>query len=191
MTARSSRSARRGQALVEFAFVLAFMCAIVITTLNFLPAITARGVVLDSAQVAAERAGRFQAAVTSTAGQDQAALCNQILIAIRNTIDIRNLSAAAITRGGADGCTASLAPSATRNPVVSVSRLTYSSLDNTRAGRLFAGAEIRVCIAYRWTPSAGFLWVMLRGPFGVSSAMEQVFTFRYCGNEIIDPYRSR
>ena len=51
---RRSTAARRrrrspGQALVEFALVLPLMMTIVISVLNFMPAVTTRGVVLDAA----------------------------------------------------------------------------------------------------------------------------------------------
>jgi len=209
----------RGQALVEFALVLPLMMTIVISVLNFMPAVTTRGVVLDVSETSLEIAARFIPAVTATAAQDRTVLCNQLLDVVRSELSAAltdNLPSAfkptkSPVTSGANGCapdsdfsgnnpnTGRLTPPAGgANPVVYVSALNGGNVsEGTRllptvyVSGVLQPLTIKVCISYTWYPNGGIEYLVIHNTSDLSRQVLNTFTYRFCGNDVINPNRAR
>jgi len=212
MKTKTATNRSSGQALVEFALVLPLMMTIIISVLNFMPAVTTRGVTLDVSETALEIATRYIPAVGGDAGSDRTALCNQLLDVIRSEITAAltdNLpnykTVGSPVAGGANqGCSAldgngKLTPSAAQNPVV------YVQVINS-GGQVLAAERIapthyvngvlqpviiKVCVSYTWTPLGGLEYLALHGPVDLSKEFWNAFTYHFCGNDLINPNRSQ
>jgi Flp pilus assembly protein TadG len=207
MTTRLNRQRRiratRGQALVEFALILPIMMTIVISILNIMPAITTRGLVLDVSETATERVSHFLPPTAGDAAGDRNLLCNQLLDIVRSEISAQ-LGASAVTTANS-GCTGlsgtKLTPvPGSANPVVYVMVLDANgnALPSSRLMPVYdastqklAPVRVQVCVSYTWTPTGGLWYFALKGPGGLTKQMWNAFTYRFCGNTVIDPNRSR
>ena len=187
-----------GQALVEFALILPLMMTIVLGVLNIMPAITTRGLVLDVSATAMERAGRFLPPNNGTAVDDRALLCNQLLDIVRVELSAQLGTAALsplVMPAPGPGCTAltggKLNPTpGTANPVVYVMGLDANgnAAPSVRllpaynaATQTLMPVRVQVCVSYNWHLSGLFKYFV----------PTQTFTYRFCGNTVIDPNRSR
>jgi Flp pilus assembly protein TadG len=197
------RSGQRGQSMVEFAIMVALLLSISVTAIDMVPAIAARGRFLDIVASATERSARFLPPAGGTAATDREALCASILAMVRTEMPASGMPVAGSGTGCAAGATGfDISPdAATANPVVWVSAL--DGLGNVSgATRLLPATSpitgatsgpvpVRVCIAYIWESKAGLLFVATRAPGQISVAAKSLFTFRMCGQDVINPYRTR
>ena len=195
--------ATRGQALVEFALILPIMMTIVISVLNIMPAITTRGLVLDVSATAVERTSRFLPPTNGNAAGDQTLLCNQLLVIVRSEISAA-LGADAVTTTNS-GCTAlsgtKLNPTpGVANPVVYVMVLDTNgnAVPSARLMPVYDAStqklspvRVQVCVSYTWSPTGGLWYFALKGPGGLTKQVWETFTYRFCGNTVIDPNRTR
>jgi Flp pilus assembly protein TadG len=195
----------RGQALLEFVFVVPIMLVFAITIADMVPAINARGVVLDIGESATERVARYLPSYTGSGPEEQATLCNQILAIARNQISAV-FGASAVAGSGASGCTepdgsGRLTPNVgSANPVVWVAAVGDSGVaqdglplyNPAKPGSTVVPTTIvEVCVAYEWQPKTGLLWVFAHWPPGISTQLATVFTYHFCGRNAIAPYRAR
>lgn len=174
----------RGQALVEFALVLALLMVITVTSLQFVPAISARGVVLNAASTAVERSNSYLAARDDTLAEQRTVLCNEILVVVRTQLTKAN---ALPVVGGSDGCITG-APTAAHNPVVSV---TPDSGVTDLVVKPGVNKGITVCVSYRYDFGAGLLWLASKGPGDIGASVRKTFTYKFCGRSILDANRTR
>lgn len=181
----SPRAAARGQAMVEFALVLALLMVITVTSLQFVPAINARGAVLNAASTAVERANSYLAAKNDTLGAQESTLCNQMLAVVR--IELVKAGSPAVTNG-VDGCRAG-APDGTHNPVVSVTPDAGVTKLEVAPGQAPKG--LTVCVSYQYDFGAGLLWLATRAPGDVGASVQSAFTYKFCGRSILDANRTR
>lgn len=199
---RSSRSLlTRGQALAEFAIVIGVMMMLVVTSLQMVPAIAARGIVLDAAANAVERANRFLAPQDDnnsiSAASQRTMLCNQLLVVVQTQLRGSGLPVAGATDAGCRSGN----PTSMFNPIVNVTTvatpanpggyLDLRNFDQRRAGLSETGPSFNVCIAYRWQPQAGLLWLISQAPGEISSSIQNSFIYRYCAPGVIDAQRTR
>lgn len=195
-----ARSAQRGQSLVEFGLGFALVAMVALTAIDMVPAISARGRVLDAAATATERSSRFLAPDSGTPTSDRNALCGQILVLLRDQFTSAGMS----TAGAGVTCAnvtsgRKIAPTTGANPVVWVSALDSSGLPDTgarlmptvSASGVRTAVGIEVCVAYTWRPSYGLMWFLSKGPAQLEAVPQNLFTFQFCGRDEIDPYRTR
>lgn len=180
----SPRTAVRGQAMVEFALVLALLMVITVTSLQFVPAINARGAVLNAASTAVERANSYLAAKKDTLGTQETTLCNEMLVVVR--IELVKAGSPAVTNG-ADGCRAG-APDGVHNPVVSVTPDPGVTKLEVAPGQI---KGLTVCVSYQYDFGAGLLWLATRAPGDVGTSVQSAFTYKFCGRSILDANRTR
>ena len=201
---RRARRAR-GQALLEFVFILPLMLVFAITIADMVPGINARGIVLDIGESATERVARYLPSYVGTAASDRATLCNQILAIARNQLTAA-FGASAVAGSGASGCATRggngrLTPNVgSANPVVWVSAVGNSGVADESL-RIYNPAKpgdiltpttiVEVCVAYQWQPKTGLLWVFAKWPPGISTQLATTFTYHFCGRNAIAPYRTR
>ena len=120
----AGREAERGQAVAEFAITVSLVLAVAVTALQMVPAISARGRVLDAAATATERAARYLAPGGLAPSDQRKDLCGQI-----RALLVAQLPAAGLpVTGSATGCAVPasghrLAPTAGENLAVWVSAL--------------------------------------------------------------------
>lgn len=196
---RSGRTRRgRGQALVEFALVLPILVVFAITIVDMIPGINTKGLVLDAAATATERAARFLPPTNGTATTDRDLLCGQILIIVRSELTA-SLGPGSVAGTGAI-CTSrdaqnELIPDlANANPAVWVSATDAAGNADTNLRLLPAGTTpvtVEVCVSYTWQPKGGLLWFLTNGPAAIKAVVVDSFTYRYCGRDVIDSNRSR
>jgi Flp pilus assembly protein TadG len=210
LSTRATRSS--GQALVEFALVLPLMMTIIISVLNFMPAVTTRGVTLDVSETALEIATRYIPAVDGDAASDRTVLCNQLLDVIRSEIvaaltdNLPNYKTAGspVAGGANQGCAAwdgngKLTPTPDQNPVVYVQVINSGGQVQLReriapthyANGVLQPVRIKVCVSYTWTPDGGLEYLALHGPVDLSQEFWNAFTYHFCGNDLINPNRSQ
>jgi Flp pilus assembly protein TadG len=197
---------RRGQALVEFALTLPLMLVVIISVVNFMPAITTRGIILDISETATQQVSRYLPALYATAADDRTILCNQLLDIVRSEVS-SELGAAAVTGGAGQGCTGlvggKLSPTAGANPVVWVAAINpgtgnpdtgYRMLQYTTAGNETTpriAVAVEVCVSYLWKPQGGIMYLAMNTGTTFSQVIINTFTYRFCGHENISSTRSR
>lgn len=194
--------ARRGrrqsaQALVEFALILTVFMMLVVTSLNMIPAITARGVVLDTAVASVERVARYltpqNSARSITAGQQRLLLCQQLetlaRVQIQGALGDPNITEGSkiISPTPTQDCRSSADVS--HNPAVNVTLLAAST--NQSAGSYGPGAQVQVCLSYIWSPKGGLVWLFSQAPGQIGYSVQNAFTYRYCAPGVIDAKRTR
>lgn len=193
----AGREAERGQAVAEFAITVSLVLAVAVTALQMVPAISARGRVLDAAATATERAARYLAPGGLAPSDQRKDLCGQI-----RALLVAQLPAAGLpVTGSATGCAVPasghrLAPTAGENLAVWVSALDPKSGEADPSLRLDpdaggAGVRIEVCVAYRWKVPGGLIWLLSNGPGDIGSTVKSVFTYQFCGQDLIDATRTR
>ena len=191
---RRPGSPAHGQALIEFALGIALLITIVVSTLAFLPAFTARGATLEAGAAALQRATSYLASGTGTPAGDRGEVCRLVYAAAYDALGAATalgaeplLDLAKVTRDG--GCTDGAVASAEAPFVVDVHAV---GADGTTTDdlRLIAGQEIEVCVSYRFSPAGGIWWLMTNVPV-LERASIAVTVFRYCGRDTIEANRSR
>ena len=207
LSVRSRRSGS-GQALAEFALVIGMLLMVVVTVLDLVPALDAQARVLNGAAAAVQRAGRFLPAENATALQDRNALCDQISVVVDGIL-FDSFSANGATQAnvpianGRTGCTArpggKLVPGADNpaiwvaavNPKTGVTDESLRLLPSVVVNGQLQPVPIEVCVAYKWQPKMGLFWLFSKGPGQIQSVTDGLFTFGFCGRDVIDPNRSR
>lgn len=180
------RAAQQGQALVEFAVILALLMVITVTTLSMVPAITARGTVLSAASTAVERSNSYLAPAGMSFAAQKNTLCNQILAVVRQQL---RAAKAPVAGTATDGCRTGV-PDNAYNPVVSVTTDAGVSSLVVRPG---PGQNITmtVCVSYRYDFGAGLIWLASNGPGDIGATTKKLFTYKFCGRSILDANRTR
>lgn len=184
--AATRRAATRGQAMVEFAIVLALLMVIVVTSIEMVPAITARGTVLNAAATAVERSNSYLASDADNLADQEDTLCNEALAVVRSQLIAGGLPSAAVTKG-TDGCRNG-APDNTHNPVVSVNPDSGVASLVVKPG---ATVGLTVCVSYRYDFGAGLLWLASKGPGDIGTSTQKLFTYKFCGRSVLDANRTR
>lgn len=177
-------AAQQGQALVEFAVILALLMVITVTTLSMVPAITARGTVLSAASTAVERSNSYLAPAGMSFAAQKNTLCNQILAVVREQLKAAKVPSYTTAN---DGCRTGV-PDNTRNPIVSVTTDAGVSSLVVRPGQ---NITMTVCVSYRYDFGAGLLWLASNGPGDIGTTTKKLFTYKFCGRSILDANRTR
>lgn len=180
---RLSLRPAKGQAMIEFAMTLALMLLLVITTINMLPAISARGTVMNAAAAATDGTARFLAPASGSTAGDRQLACQ---LAYRTA---RSVLTRVVTGGGqgdtlpvsGSNITACNTDPAIANPAINI----------TTSGRLMPGQTFTLCLTYTWRPTGGLFWLTFNGPFALSDWTQTLFTYRYCGNDTVHENRTR
>jgi len=197
---------QRGQALVEFALTLPLMLVVIISVVNFMPAITTRGIILDISETASEQVSRYLPATYASAADDRTILCNQLLDIVRSEVS-SELGAGAVVGGVGQGCTGlaagKLSPTGGANPVVWVAAINPATGSPDTGYRMLqyatAGDEttprvtvaVQVCVSYLWRPQGGIMYLAMNTGTTFSQVVINTFTYRFCGHENISSTRSR
>jgi hypothetical protein len=178
--------------------VLPILVVFAVTIVDMIPGIDTKGLVLDAAATATERASKFLPPTNGTATTDRNLLCGQILIIVRSQLTA-SLGAGSVAGAGTT-CTAlngagELIPNVgNANPAVWVAATNAAGAANVNLRLLPVGATpvtVEVCVSYTWRPQGGLLWFLTNGPAAVQRVVVNSFTYRYCGRDVIDPNRTR
>ena len=168
--------ARRGQALLEMALILAMMLVLVFSTLALVPVLRVRGEVEAASHDATARIAMFQAPLGSSIGQQANWLCTSSLAVAE--YQLSGITGSLTSAPGADSC----AGSNGSNGRVAVSVAHVGSGSN--------GETWRVCVDYTY-PTNAFVVLLSGNGKSVSRQGLGTLIFDYCGQDEVDAFRTR
>ena len=196
---RQKDASQDGQALVEFALIVLIIITLMKTVLQILPVFTARGAVLEITASGIERVTSYLSPnvrdplMLPKPEAERNYLCGRVWDDAKNTltsldglvgplIDPKELG------DNPKACADTTAASDTL--AVSVMAVDSSGADAPDKN-LLPGTDVRVCASFNWVPKPGLVWLFWESFSSFSNEVHDAFTFRYCGVETIETYRTR